>query len=288
MENIIEQMLSKYDASNVAEERNAIKEVMQEVVLAGLAKSGFFNDAAFYGGTALRIFYGLDRFSEDLDFSLLKPNPNYEISKYFTMLSEEILSLGLDFSIEEKKKSIGTFEQSAFVKGNTREHLLKFYPQSANQVPYNELIKIKFEIDTNPPPEFTCEFKTILLPYPCKIRLYDKSSLFAGKIHAVLCRGWTRVKERDLYDYLFYLARKIEINIPYLKAKLIDSNYIRETDDLTIESLVSLLEQKFKSIDYNQAKKDVSPFLKDTASLELWDADFFISVTRQYLLNNMF
>lgn len=124
MENIIEQMLSKYDASNVAEERNAIKEVMQEVVLAGLAKSGFFNDAAFYGGTALRIFYGLDRFSEDLDFSLLKPNPNYEISKYFTMLSEEILSLGLDFSIEEKKKSIGTFEQSAFVKGNTREHLL--------------------------------------------------------------------------------------------------------------------------------------------------------------------
>ena len=124
MENIIEQMLSKYDASNVAEERNAIKEVMQEVVLAGLAKSGFFNDAAFYGGTALRIFYGLDRFSEDLDFSLLKPNPNYEISKYFTMLSEEILSLGLDFSIEEKKKSIGTFEQSACVKGNTREHLL--------------------------------------------------------------------------------------------------------------------------------------------------------------------
>lgn len=281
MENIIEQMLSKYDASNVAEERNAIKEVMQEVVLAGLAKSGFFNDAAFYGGTALRIFYGLDRFSEDLDFSLLKPNPNYEISKYFTMLSEEILSLGLDFSIEEKKKSIGTFEQSSFVK-------VKFYPQSANQVPYNELIKIKFEIDTNPPPEFTCEFKTILLPYPCKIRLYDKSSLFAGKIHAVLCRGWTRVKGRDLYDYLFYLARKIEINIPHLKAKLIDSNYIRETDDLTIESLVSLLEQKFKSIDYNQAKKDVSPFLKDTTSLELWDADFFISVTRQYLLNNMF
>lgn len=288
MENIIEQMLSKYDTSNVAEERNAIKEVMQEVVLAGLAKSGFFNDAAFYGGTALRIFYGLDRFSEDLDFSLLKPNHNFEISKFFTMLSEEILSLGLDFSIEEKKKSIETFEQSAFVKGNTREHLLKFYPQSANQVPYNELIKIKFEIDTNPPPEFMCEFKTILLPYPCKIRLYDKSSLFAGKIHAVLCRGWTRVKGRDLYDYLFYLARKIEINIPHLKAKLIDSNYIRETDDLTIESLVSLLEQKFKSIDYNQAKKDVSPFLKDTTSLELWDADFFISVTRQYLLNNMF
>ena len=148
---------------------------------------------------------------------------------------------------------------------------------------------MKFEIDTDPPEGAAFERKYRLLPSPYEINLYDGPSLFAGKIHAVICRGWKdRIKGRDLYDYLFYLARKIEINIPHLKAKLIDSNYIRETDDLTIESLVSLLEQKFKSIDYNQAKKDVSPFLKDTTSLELWDADFFISVTRQYLLNNMF
>ena len=145
MTNIIEQMLSRYKVNNINDERNALKEVIQEVVLAGLAKAGFFNEAAFYGGTALRIFYGLDRFSEDLDFSLLKPDPDFDLSKYFSFLSNEINSLGLNFTVEEKKKSIDTSERSAFVKGNTREHLFKFYPASAEKVPYNELIKIKFE-----------------------------------------------------------------------------------------------------------------------------------------------
>ncbi|MBO8469351.1 MAG: nucleotidyl transferase AbiEii/AbiGii toxin family protein [Spirochaetes bacterium] len=284
MTNIIEQMLSRYKVNNINDERNALKEVIQEVVLAGLAKAGFFNEAAFYGGTALRIFYGLDRFSEDLDFSLLKPDPDFDLSKYFSFLSNEINSLGLNFTVEEKKKSIETSKRSAFVKGNTREHLFKFYPASAEKVPYNELIKIKFEVDTNPPAGFSCDFKILLLPSPCKIRMYDISSLFAGKIHAILCRGWSRVKGRDLYDYLFYLTKHAEINMQNLKAKLVDSEFITDETFLDIEYIVELLDRKFRSIDYKQAKDDVRPFLKNPKSIAIWDADFFISVTHQYLL----
>lgn len=284
MTNIIEQMLSRYKVNNINDERNALKEVIQEVVLAGLAKAGFFNEAAFYGGTALRIFYGLNRFSEDLNFSLLKPDPDFDLSKYFSFLSNEINSLGLNFTVEEKKKSIDTSERSAFVKGNTREHLFKFYPASAEKVPYNELIKIKFEVDTNPPAGFSCDFKILLLPSPCKIRMYDISSLFAGKIHAILCRGWSRVKGRDLYDYLFYLTKHAEINMQNLKAKLVDSKFITDETFLDIEYIVELLDRKFRSIDYKQAKDDVRPFLKNPESIAIWDADFFISVTHQYLL----
>ena len=284
MTNIIEQMLSRYKVNNINDERNALKEVIQEVVLAGLAKAGFFNEAAFYGGTALRIFYGLDRFSEDLDFSLLKPDPDFDLSKYFSFLSNEINSLGLNFTVEEKKKSIETSERSAFVKGNTREHLFKFYPASAEKVPCNELIKIKFEVDTNPPAGFSCDFKILLLPSPCKIRMYDISSLFAGKIHAILCRSWSRVKGRDLYDYLFYLTKHAEINMQNLKAKLVDSEFITDETFLDIEYIVELLDRKFRSIDYKQAKDDVRPFLKNPESIAIWDADFFISVTHQYLL----
>lgn len=283
MINVIEQMLDRYEAANVEEERNALKEVMQEVVLSGLAKAGFFNTAAFYGGTALRIFHGLDRFSEDLDFSLLSPDPHYDLSKYFSILSDEIASLGLDFSIEEKKKSIETAERSAFVKGNTREHLMKFYPASVRKVPYNELIKIKFEVDTNPPEGFGCEFRTLLLPSPCKIRLYDMPSLFAGKIHALLCRAWTRVKGRDLYDYLFYLARQTQVNMTNLEAKLVASGFIENKEGLTVDSLCRMLEKRFSSIGYDQARNDVRPFLKDAGQIEIWDADFFITATRQFL-----
>lgn len=284
MQGIISQMLSAYNVSTVEDARNALKEVMQCVVLAGLAKGGFFDHAAFYGGTALRIFYGLDRFSEDLDFSLLSPDPGFDLQKYFPALSTETESLGLDFIIEEKKKSIDTAERSAFIKGNTREHLLKFYPKTASKVPYNELIKIKFEIDTNPPKGFQCEFRTLLLPYPCKVRLYDETSLFAGKIHAILCRGWSRVKGRDLYDYLFYLSRRCGINMENLKAKLVDSHFLRESDELNMERLVTFLIQRFESINYNQAKDDVKDFIKDRSSLELWNTNFFVSVTKQYLL----
>ncbi|MBR7091441.1 MAG: nucleotidyl transferase AbiEii/AbiGii toxin family protein, partial [Clostridia bacterium] len=207
MQTIFEQMLSKYEIKTLDDRKNAIKEVIQEVVLCGLSRAGFFSEVAFYGGTALRIFYGLDRFSEDLDFSLLTTNRDFSLDKYLAVLENEVKALGLNLKIEVKEKTKQSDIKSAFLKSNTKEMLLYFY-NVQEPIHHMDEIKIKFEIDTNPPSDANFEYKFGLMPYPYEVRLYDMPSLFAGKIHAVLCRAWKsgRVKGRDLYDYIFYIS----------------------------------------------------------------------------------
>ncbi|MBO5591237.1 MAG: nucleotidyl transferase AbiEii/AbiGii toxin family protein [Acidaminococcaceae bacterium] len=282
MENtVLEQMLHRYNLKSDYDRKNAMKEIMQEIVLCGLSRGGFFKKASFYGGTALRMFYGLDRFSEDLDFSLMTKNPSFSLENYFAALQKEVNSFGLNVTIEEKEKTIRTDIQSAFVKGNTREHLLLFYtPEIAGRVPANETIKIKFEIDIKPPPFATYERKYRLLPAPYEVNMYDEPSLFAGKIHAVICRGWkSRVKGRDLYDYVFYLGRGTKVNLAHLRARLVDSGYIDRELVCGLQDVKDMLFQKFTSIDYEQAKQDVLPFIKNQSSLALWSADFFKQIT---------
>lgn len=284
MQQVLTQMLSKYQIRNIEDKKNAIKEIVQEVVLCGLSRGGFFRDAAFYGGTALRIFYGLDRFSEDLDFSLVSQNPEFDLTKYFSYIENETKSLGLNFSVSEKEKSIDSNVKSAFLKGNTKEHILTFYEESndTNIINKDETIKIKFEVDVNPPVGATFETKFGLLPSPYQVRLYDMPSLFAGKIHACLCRNWkTRVKGRDFYDYVFFLAMGAKVNLVNLKAKLVQSKFIAEDYDLTIENLKTLLNERFSNMDFAQAKEDVLPFVKDKSKLDLWSKEFFIEITKQ-------
>ena len=276
-------MLSKYSIKNLDDKKNAIKEIVQEIVLCGLSRAGFFNKAAFYGGTALRIFYGLDRFSEDLDFSLISPNPDFDLSVFFNYIENETKSLGLNFSVISKEKSIDSEIKSAFLKGNTREHILTFYESTADAdlISKNDVIKIKFEIDTTPPEGATFETKFGLLPSPYQVRLYDISSLFAGKIHACLCRNWkTRVKGRDFYDYVFFLSLGAEVNIAHLKARLVQSQFIDDDFNLTIDNLKELLNERFAAIDFEQAKEDVLPFIKDKSKLNLWSKEFFIEITK--------
>ncbi len=284
MNNIIEQMLESYEIKNTNDEINALKEIIQELVLSGLSRSNFFNEAAFYGGTALRIFYKLDRFSEDLNFALIMPNKDFDLSKYFEYIKKELKSYGLNLEISSQKKHSDTNISSAFLKGNTLEHILKFFPNEENHQ-YNHIfknIKIKFEIDINPPKGATYETKYKLLPSPHQVRLYDKSSLFAGKIHAILCRNWqNRVKGRDLYDYVFFLANNIAVNLDLVKSKLIESKYIMENDSFNLDVLKTLLKNKFKEINYKEAKDDVIPFIKEVNNLELWNSDFFIKITDQ-------
>lgn len=119
MNNVISQMLSKYEIKNTHDEVNALKEVIQEIVLSGLARGNFFEDAAFYGGTALRIFYNLDRFSEDLDFALLNKNINFDLSEYFNYIEKELNAYGLNLEIKTKEKSAHSNITSAFLKGDT-------------------------------------------------------------------------------------------------------------------------------------------------------------------------
>ena len=282
MNSILGQMMARYNANTLEEERNALKEVVQEVALCGLSRAGFFKTAAFYGGTALRIFYGLDRFSEDLDFSLVSPDNNFDLSKYFSVLQNELNSTGLNFTVEEKVKTAESHIKSAFLKGNTKEHILSVYGDTPTTMLHPmEVIKIKFGVDINPPPYATYENKYGLMPSPYNVRLYDLPSLFAGKIHAVLCRAWkNRVKGRDLYDYVFYIARDAGVNLPHLKARLIDSGAIGEDFDLTRDSLIGLLDDRFSTIDYEAAKEDVLPYIKNKSSLDFWSKDFFTQITQ--------
>ena len=278
----IEEMLKSYQVDNIYDRKNAMKEIMQEIVLCGLSRAGFFKEAAFYGGTALRIFYGLDRFSEDLDFSLEQINLDFDLCSYFPVLEKEVKAFGLNVEIQEKQKTKDSNIRSAFLKGNTKEHLLLFYADErvVGSVAKNEVVKIKFEVDTNPPAFATYEHKYRLLPVPYEIRLYDMPSLFAGKIHAVICRGWqSRIKGRDLYDYIFYLSKAVTVNQRHLRARLIDSGYISENQECTLEEIKTMLKNRFDSIDFLQARKDVEPFIRDTSVLDIWSSDFFKQIT---------
>lgn len=282
MNTVIEEMLKSYQVNNIYARKNAMKEIMQEIVLCGLSRAGFFKEAAFYGGTALRIFYGLDRFSEDLDFSLEQINLDFDLCSYFPVLEKEVKTFGLNVEIQEKEKTKDSNIRSAFLKGNTKEHLLLFYADErlVGTVDKNEVVKIKFEVDTNPPAFATYEHKYRLLPVPYEIRLYDMPSLFAGKIHAVICRGWqSRIKGRDLYDYIFYLSKAVTVNQKHLRARLIDSGYISENQECTLEEIKTMLKNRFDSIDFLQARKDVEPFIRDTSVLDIWSSDFFKQIT---------
>ena len=287
MNGVLTEMLKKYQTESLTDKKNALKEIMQELVLCALSRSGFFKHTAFYGGTALRIFYGLDHFSEDLDFSLMKPDPEFELSAYFPNLKKELSSYGLNVEISEKQKTKESPVRSAFLKGNTKEHILLFYASdsAAERIAGDETIKIKFEVDTNPPDGANFERKYRLLPSPYEIALYDMPSLFAGKTHAVICRAWkSRVKGRDLYDYIFYLSRGTTLNIEHLKTRFVQSEAWKAEDKFTVDDAKRLLCERFDAIDYEQAKDDVRPFVKNAAALEIWNADFFKQITKDAIL----
>lgn len=282
----VQQMLEKYDCKTSDDYKNALKEIIQEVALCGLSRGGFFKKAAFYGGTALRIFYGLDRFSEDMDFSLLEVDENFEIEAYFPALHEELTANGFELFIEKKEKSIESDVQSAFIKGGTLISLLNIVPSNEKilGISKTEVVKIKFEIDTNPPACATFENKYGLLPIPYGVCLYDEASLFAGKIHAVLCRAWkNRIKGRDFYDYLWYLSRETNVNLLHLQKRLEQSGKWDTFDNLTLKNLKDMLCERFASIDFEKAKQDVLPFIKDSSKLDLWSADFFSAITESHL-----
>lgn len=283
MNTIITQMIQKYDDRLPYNRDHVVKEIMQEMVLCGLSRAGFFKEAAFYGGTALRIFYEMDRFSENLDFSLQSTNDHFDLSEYFPIFEKEIQAFGLHLEVSEKIKSIDSDIKSAFLKGNTKEHYLLFYGDNdISGIHPGEKIRIKFEVDTNPPEFAQFEHKYRLLPSPYEITLYDAPSLFAGKIHAVLCRSWkNRVKGRDLYDYVFFLSRSTPVNLLHLQSRLRQNGYLAETEHISLPDLKNRLSEHFQQINYVQAIEDVKPFIRNRDALSVWSSDFFTQITDQ-------
>lgn len=288
MHSAIEDMLKKYSCTTVDDYKNALKEIIQEIALLGLFRANFFDVAAFYGGTALRIFYGLDRFSEDIDFSLLKKSEDFDITPYCELIRDEMAAFGFEAEVTRKVKAIVDSNiASAFIKTGTLINLLKIesiIPPVAG-IEKKELFKIKLEVDINPPPGADYEVKYLLTPIPFYVRLFSASSLFAGKLHAILCRDWKsgRIKGRDLYDYVWYLSRSIPLNIHHLEERMKQTGHLKQHESLTPQLVRELLEDKFTSLNYEQAKKDVMPFVKDPLALNLWSSGFFNSITRDKL-----
>ena len=281
MNSVFELMLSKYTLNDNHQRENTVKEIIQEIVLSGLSRGGFFEKAVFYGGTCLRILYGLDRFSEDLDFALINKDDSFRLEDYFPSIKKELLSYGLDMDVLKKEKSKGDNDiQSAFVKGNTQIILLSFFPndESSNSIVKNQTIKIKFEIDTDNPEGGVVVNKYRLLPSPYEMKVFDEPTLFAGKIHAILCREYkNRIKGRDYYDYLFYCGKETHINLEYLENKLKNSNRLAKNSNLTLEMVKQMLKERFESLDFELAKKDVINFINKPDSLMFWNKNLFIS-----------
>ncbi len=284
MNDAIAQMLKKYTCTTSAEYRNALKEIIQQLALYGLWRGKFFEHAAFYGGTALKIIHGLNRFSEDLDFSLLISDPSYDLSKYENAVQKELEAFGFTMEVEVKKKNMETAVQSAFLKGNTLEHLLLigmpgkeskyFHPQ--------EKVKIKFEVDTDPPPRFCTEAIPVYSPVMFSVRTYCMTDMFAGKLSALLFRQWQRrVKGRDWYDFLWFISQNIFVNLDHLQARMVQIEKWPSDKKLSLEELQELIHHKIEKLDLELAKEDVLPFIKDQAYVEGWTKDLFHAAVKK-------
>jgi predicted nucleotidyltransferase component of viral defense system len=280
-------MLEKYDLTNSNSSYDALREILQEIVLLGLYDAGFFKHAAFYGGTALRILHNLPRFSEDLDFSLLESNSEFNLKPYEEAIISTLKAFGFDVTIEIKEKNNISAIASAFVKGNTIEHLININAPKdiTSKIHRDQAVKIKLEVDTNPPLEFETANVIRLTPRPFSINAFTLPSLYAGKMHAILCRAWsTRPKGRDWYDLVWYIANDIELDSIHLKSRLsqsckyLEENNIQIPSELTKQTIKELLLQRIETLDIVKAKNDVQPFIKDIREIELWSKEFFVSV----------
>jgi hypothetical protein len=281
----INEMLKRYNLKAKDDYKNALKEIVQEIALLGLARQKFFDKAAFYGGTALRISHHLDRFSEDLDFEKLPTIKEIKLENYLQGIDDELKVFGLNLKSEKKIKTSDSSIDSAFIKGNTLEHLLLIagIEDEAKLINKNDIIKVKLEVDLDPP-AIASNTEVLFHHYPIDFsyRLLDLPSLFAGKLHAILCRDWKgdRVKGRDFYDFTWYIKKNISPNLSYLESKLRQSGHW-SSDTLTMPVLVDLLKVKFNKVKWESAKKDVFPFVKDPFALDVWGPDFFNQLAKK-------
>ncbi|WP_294346312.1 nucleotidyl transferase AbiEii/AbiGii toxin family protein [Prosthecochloris sp.] len=270
---VLKQMLEKYDMTMADGAVNGLREVVQEVALAGLYRGGFFDKAAFYGGTCLRIFYGLPRFSEDLDFSLLESDADFSLEPYFKVVREEFSALGLQVEMSAKKKTVRTGIESAFLKSDTR--LFSF------AVHADKIIKIKFEVDTEPPLGFATEEKLLLQPFSFYVKCFSLPDLFAGKMHALLFRNWkNRVKGRDWFDFEWYVRKSISMNLSHFGIRAKQSGNL-QGENLTEPDFRQLLHQRIDALDVVPARNDVSRFVKDVEALKIWSRDYFHELAKR-------
>jgi len=272
---LIQERLNSYNCKSELEEEHAIREITQEVALAALSRTDFFKYGIFQGGTCLRIFYGLNRFSEDLDFILKEPNRDFKLQPHLQSLSEELGAYGYNVDITDRSKTDITVKK-AFIKDDSIGKVLQL--NHAGKKGQFRKIRIKLEIDTNPPVGSETEIKYLDFPFVSSVTVQNKSSLFAGKVHALLCREY--IKGRDWYDFLWYTSQGIKINYRFLASALKQQGPWNGLDiDVNLEWCMTNLEKAIKSLDWKTTAEDVRRFVRvaEQPSLNLWSKELFLA-----------
>lgn len=273
---MIKQWIDSYGPKNIQETEQALREIMQEITLAGLYRANFFKHAAFYGGTALRIFHGLNRFSEDLDFSLLVKNQEFKLAPFLEGVKTEFASMGMQVTFNQKTKSKASAIDSAFLKSETLwGELVVETNLSQLLISQKPSIKIKLEVDTQPPLLFETENRLLMKPFSFYVNCFTLPNLFAGKIHALLFRKWqNRVKGRDWYDMEWYIRNGVALNLEHFCQRATESGNWSETS-ITRNQLLELLHAKINATKIESAKEDVIRFVQNPNELDIWSRDYF-------------
>ena len=282
----ITDMLAAYRCQNAQETLNALREIMQNIALLAFSRTDFFQHAAFYGGTALRILYGLNRGSEDMDFTLLSPDDTFDLGSYSEKLGNEFTAFGLHAVFTRKLKLNSENIQSGFLKSNTQAQLLSigFSDEMVRQFHPQSEIKIKVEVDVRPPEGGKTEIRYVYQPIPFTLRSCTLPTLLAGKLHAVLFRNWrTRVKGRDWYDLAWYAGKYPKYNLRHLESRARQSGDYTQNQPLTASLVQELLLARLESVDLEALKADVRPFLKNVNDIEFWSKEFFLDAFQKLL-----
>ncbi|AMK13109.1 hypothetical protein AUP07_0049 [methanogenic archaeon mixed culture ISO4-G1] len=264
---------------------NSAREIMQEIVLCGLYRANFFNHVAFHGGTSLRLFHGLDRFSEDLDFCIVDDGFEVNFDKISSYVENEIKSFGLDYSIT-KVKGPDAFIQGCYVEGNAVDTLreMGYSDEELTLIHPRTKLKVKMDVDRNTPKGFRLDHLYKGYPFQYGITLLDIHSLFAGKTSAVITRHWkNRVKGRDLYDFEWYINNKIPVNMDYLESNLVREGLVQESE-LDRDMLLELLANRFNALDYKSALSDLSMFVQNVP--DNWCPEHFIELSKDILIKD--
>jgi len=279
-------LLNGYEPGNADGYRRGLREAIQKICLLGLWRGTFFEHAAFYGGTALRMLYGLDRWSEDLDFSLLEEKPDFRLKAYLNSVRQELEAWGIKAEVDVAEKKASQIE-SAFIKANTLKTLidLKIPSTELTRLHRDEVSSVKFELDPHPPCGFDSESRFLLEPIPFSVRVMSLPDLFAGKMHAVLARGWTsRVKGRDWYDLIWFVRNGTPLNLAHLEARLKQSGHLGLESSLDAVSFQTLLRDRIAEVDFIQARQDVQPFVPNPAALQNWSQELFSDLVERIKL----
>ena len=267
---VFDRMMSQYTLKTANDRRNATYEVMQQIVLAGLYRGGFFEHAAFYGGTCLRMMHGVERYSEDMDFSLLKKDEGFSLERYFPAIIDECRLMGREVEITRKDKRTFGKVESAFLKDTTDVYNISFQTEKS--------IKIKIEVDTMPPLQFDTEQQLLLQPFSFMVRCFTLPCLFAGKMHALLFRQWkNRVKGRDWYDFEWYVRSAVPLKFEHLQARVREFNGM----DIDIKQFQAMLTERLSQTDIRQVKADVLPFVQNPQELDIWSNDYFVQLAQR-------